>query len=99
MEAFGKFCFGVLAIVVAALIGGFVFMKLWAWFVVYAFGVQELNLIQSIGIVFFVSYLKKKKKDDDGEEIDWEKFVKEFFTGIFWDAIILGLGWLITLLQ
>ena len=64
MEKFGKFCFGVLSIITRSLLSGYAFMKLWEWFIVYAFHVQTINLIQSIGLVFFWGYLKPKKKDE-----------------------------------
>jgi len=97
METFGKFCFGVLAIITTSLLGGYAFMKLWQWFIVYAFAVQPINLIQAIGLVFFWGYLKPKKKDE--EEMTWEKFTKMFVEALLWFGITLGLGYLITLLQ
>lgn len=93
METFGKFCFGVLAIITASLLYGYALMKLWQWFIVYTFEVQSINLIQAIGLAFFWDYLKPKKKDED--EINWEKFAKMFIETLLW----LGLGYLITLFQ
>lgn len=97
METFGKFCFGALAIITTSLLGGYAFMKLWQWFIVYAFAVQPINLIQAIGLVFFWRYLKPKKKDED--ELTWEKFTKQFIEALLWFGITLGLGYLITLFQ
>ena len=95
MEYFGKFCFGVIAIVITTLLGGYAFMKLWDWFVVWTFHIQSLSLIQSIGLVFLWGYLKPKKKDED--ELTMEKFTKQFIEAILWFGITLGLGWVITL--
>ena len=97
MEKFGKFCFGVLSIITRSLLSGYAFMKLWGWFIVYTFHVQPINLIQSIGLVFFWGYLKPKKKDVDG--FTWKKFIKEFVEDLLLVGVVLGLGYLITLFQ
>lgn len=97
METFGKFCFGVLAIITTSLLGGYAFMKLWQWFIVYAFAVQPINLVQAIGLVFFLGYLKHKKKGE--EELTWDKFTEQFVEALLWFGITLGLGYLITLFQ
>lgn len=97
METFGKFCFGVLAIIAASILGGYAFMKLWEWFVVYAFSVQPINLVQSIGIVFFWGYLKYQKKEE--EDLTWSKFTEKFIESLVRFGVTLGLGYLITLFQ
>ena len=35
---------------------GFVFMKLWQWFMVPSFGLNPLTLVQAIGIGLMISY-------------------------------------------
>lgn len=97
METFGKFCFGVFVIITTSLLGGYVFMKLWQWFIVYAFSVQPINLVQAIGLVFFWEYLKPKKKDE--EKLTLKKFTKQFIESLLWYGITLGFGYLITLFQ
>ena len=97
MKTFGKFWFGVLAIITTSLLSGYVFMKLWQWFVVYAFAVQPINLIQAIGLVFFWGYLKPKKKYKN--EMTWEEFTKMVTEALLLFGITLGLGYLITLFQ
>jgi hypothetical protein len=96
-ETFGKFCFGVLAIIITSLLGGYVFMTLWQWFIVYAFSVQPINLIQAIGLMFFWRYLNPKKKDD--VEMTWGKFTEMIIETLLWFGVVLGLGYLITLFQ
>lgn len=97
METFGKFCFGAIAMIISALIGGYAFMKLWEWFVVYSFNVQQLTLLQSIGLMFFWGYLKPLKKDEG--EMTFEKFASQIGEGILLVLIALGIGYLITLFQ
>lgn len=97
METFGKLCFVGLAIITTSLLGGYTFMKLWQWFVVYAFGVQPINLVQAIGLVLFWGYLKHTNKSK--YEFTLEKFTKQFVEALLWFGITLGLGYLITLFQ
>ena len=96
MEMFGKFCFGALAMIISAMIGGYAFMKFWEWFVVYSFNVHTLTLLQSIGLMFFIGYLKPIKKEED---MTFEKFVTKIVEAIIFVLISLGFGLLITLFQ
>lgn len=96
MEIFGIISFGILAILTSALLGGFTFMKLYEWFVSYAFDVQPLNFVQSIGLVFFLGFLKGRGKEKV-TETEWEEFVAEFFTHLLFFALALGIGYVITL--
>ena len=98
MENFGKLCFVVLAILISYIIGGYVFMKLWQWFVVYAFAVPSLSLIQSIGIMFIVGFMKYSYKYKE-ESITWDNIIEQFKGVITFYIITLILGYLITLLQ
>lgn len=97
MEIFGKISFGIVAILTSALLGGFTFMKLYEWFVSYAFEVQPLNFVQSMGLAFFLGFLRRGK--DKVTETKWEEFVAEFFTHILFFAMTLVIGYLITLFQ
>jgi hypothetical protein len=97
MENFGKFSFGLLSIVITVLFGGFVFMTLWEWFVVYSFNVSALTLIQSVGVMFFWGYLKAKRNAD--EKLTWKIFLKDTKDSLMFHGIALGIGWIITLFQ
>jgi len=98
MENFGKVCFVLLTIIVGAFIGGFMFMKLWEWFIVYAFAVKPLTFIESLGVAFFWSYLKYTKAKDE-EKFSIELLYKAWGNIIIWSIMILGTGWIITLFQ
>ena len=97
METFGKICFAAVAVILSSVLGGYVFMKLWEWFVVYAFAVKPLTLIQAIGLMFVWGYLKHKSKKD--EDVTWEDFAREVFSTLILMCMVLGIGYLITLFQ
>ncbi len=90
---FGKLCLWALVIITKFLLDGFVIMKLWQWFIVYAFAVQPINLIQSIGLVLIWKYLLSENKDGD------KNFTEQFIKTLLRFGITLGLGYLITLFQ
>lgn len=99
MEKLGKICVGVLILITTSLIGGYAFMKLWQWFIVYAFSVQAITLVQAVGLAFFWGCLKPKNKDKDNDEFTWEKLTNKFIESLSWLVVTLGLGYLITLFQ
>lgn len=94
METFGKICFGIIAIIASTLLGGFIFMLLWGWFVVPTFNLQYLTLIQCIGLRFFLNQFSGKdyKKDTTFAELG-EMFARELLGG----GLVLLLGWIIHL--
>jgi len=79
-----------------SLLGGFVFMTLWDWFIVTTFQARTINLPQAIGLVLIVGYLKPKTKKED-DDLDMEKVGKSFLTAIFMAGCVLGIGWIVTL--
>jgi hypothetical protein len=98
METFGKFMFGTISLILMSIFGGYVLMKLWDWFIVYAFALNSINLIQAIGLSFFISYIKARKKENE-EKTTFESFLKDMGNSILFLLITLGLGYLITLFQ
>lgn len=95
METLGKICFATITIIISTLIGGYVFMKLWQWFIVTSFHVQGLSFIQSIGLSFFLNYLKPGKKIEKESSI--EDLLKIFIEIIIVSGLVLVFGWMITL--
>jgi len=69
MENFGKFMTIVLAMIISPIISGFVIVKLWAWFIVPTFEVNPLRIVEAIGIMLLINYLKAKrdKESDMGQ--------------------------------
>lgn len=98
MENFGKLCFIALSLAVAYLLGGYVFMKLWQWFVVSAFAVQPITLIQSIGLTFVLVFLRYKYEKKE-KETTWDSIIERFKGTITFYIMALILGYLITLFQ
>jgi multisubunit Na+/H+ antiporter MnhB subunit len=78
MEAFGKFCLFVLAMIISIIVSGFAFCKLWLWFVVPIFGLPVLTLVQAAGIINIVGYItyRKEQKDErDPSVVMYEAFI------------------------
>lgn len=85
--AIGVFCAALLALVVR----GFVFMRLWSWFAVPVFGVREFGISISIGLLLaarsVLGFREFKKPDDNsGETIT--RLVAESLAMLF--LLILG---------
>jgi hypothetical protein len=92
MEEFGKICFAILVLFLLAISGGFVFMYLWDWFIVTAFQVQHLTLIECIGVSFFIGYNKGKTNTKENQLKD---LGKDFIESLIYSGIILFLGYVI----
>lgn len=102
MEKLGKIVFYSVSIILNTVIGAFVFMKLWAWFIATTFGILELKLYHCIGIVIFISYIRissGNKKDDEEVELTPVLIFKLLFRRIIYGVIYLLIGYLIHLFQ
>lgn len=97
MENFGKFMTVVLAMIISPIINGFVFSKLWLWFIVSTFQMQPLRVVESIGILFLISFISIKRN----KETDNDKFWETFATNMVFTVCIAGFallsGWVVTL--
>ena len=99
MENFGKFVTLLLAIIITPIINGFVFSKLWLWFIVPTFQMQPLRVVEAIGIIFLINFIKTKITKEDYVDDDkfWENFVTKMFSIILIAASALFFGWITTL--
>jgi hypothetical protein len=95
MEAFGKFSLGTLLLVLSVLLEGFVFMKLWSWFISPTFGVDPITQVQSIGVILVYSYIKTKSPKT--EDFTFEKFLGKIAEVILLGLMILGIGYIVSL--
>lgn len=98
MEYLGKFFFIVIAMVISSIIGAFVLLKLWMWFVFPVFIVPALTIWQAMGISFFIGYLKidLTKNSDDNDDSLTDRIAHILITVIVYAALVLGLGWILS---
>ena len=95
MENFGKFMTVVLAMIISPIINGFVITKLWLWFVVPTFEANPLRVVEAIGLMFLINYIKAKRDN----EADKDKFWEQFATNIIFMFLMAGFtllsGWIV----
>lgn len=83
----------------AALWRAFVLMKLWAWFVVPAFGLQPISMITAFGLAVLISFgfMTPSASADDGRKDDADEAKELIMTigyGFLWPALGLVVGWI-----
>lgn len=81
--------------VLSVFIGGFVFLKLYGWFIITTFNAPVISLPQALGLMLFIGYLKPKPKKDEDEKFSIEKYAKQFIELIVIASFALGIGYLI----
>lgn len=96
MENFGKFITLVLAIIMAPIINGFVFCKLWLWFIVPVFDLPQLRIVQAIGISLLLHFCLFKKPGDQKDDF-WKELYSTIFFVVFLSGFTLLSGWIVTL--
>ena len=95
MENFGKFMTVILAMVISPIINGFVVTKLWTWFIVPTFDANPLRIVEAIGLVFIVNYLRMKR-DKNADEVDfWSDFASNILFIILYAGFALFSGWIV----
>ena len=92
MEQLRDFSIAIILSAVETIVGGFLFMTLWKWFIVTSFQITPLSLIQAIGVMFFIKHLRRLPEDKSFDE-----FVKESLRYILSCGVMLGFAWVITL--
>ena len=79
---------------------GFVFMKLYNWFIPKAFNVEEINLVLAMGVFIVALFLKYKYKDETEENKDKDfsdKLLKAFLIITIVAPMFLLLGYIVHL--
>jgi len=79
------------------LMSGFTLSVLWSWFIVPLFPVEELTLIQAMGLGMVISYTSRNqiKKPED---VDYVPFIFEHVVSSFMRSLsALAFGWAYTL--
>ena len=83
---------GLLAAAIPVFIyGGFVFSKLWEWFVVPALKVDPIRLPLAMGFVVIFEFLKGYK----GKKRSLKEEVKLMVESVLWVSILLLTGWVL----
>jgi hypothetical protein len=97
MENFGKLVTIVLSMIFSVVITGFVFAKLWLWFIVPIFQFQPLRLVESIGIIVLISFVMVKQDNSVTNGNFWDKFVDSIMFTVVSSGLALLCGWIVTL--
>lgn len=81
----------VVMIVLSAIVNGYVFSQLWAWFVVATFGLTAITIPQAIGLAMVIGWFKTGLKQDESlnEFKGFTKLVYLFITQVFTAIITL----------
>lgn len=97
METFGKFMTVLLSMIISPIINGFVFSKLWLWFIVPVFHTNPVRIVEAIGILVLINFIRLKGNTDFNNDNFWEKYIKSLILMIFVAAFALLFGWVVTL--
>lgn len=96
MEAFGKFITGLILTIFLTIVGGFVLVKFWDWFIIPIFQFKSLTLIQAIGLSYFISYIKTTFKRNE-DEFDFVKMISQMIFSLIMFVLLFGIGYIIHL--
>ncbi len=79
----------------APIVYGFVFCKLWGWFIVSTFELNPLRIIEAIGIMFFINFIKAQSKEFKPSSSDfWEVLGEVIMEIIIYALLALFMGWI-----
>jgi hypothetical protein len=78
MENFGKFMTVILLMIISPIISGFVIMKLWMWFIVPTFEVNPIRIVEAIGFMFLINFIRSKR-DKDAKGKFWDEWIVQMF--------------------
>lgn len=73
---------------------GFVFMKMWAWFVVPIFGLPAITIPVAIGIALLIGFLTHQRNGESDDPMDYA--VKSFSHGFVNSGVVLLIGYIVT---
>ena len=95
-ESFAKIMASILLVAVNTIIRGYVFTKLWIWFVVPIFQARPLRLIESMCLLLIMAYLKIKPTDVRKKDTDfWDDLGFSIFATIFIALFTLLFGYIL----
>ena len=83
--------------IISPIIKGFVFSKLWFWFIIPTFQMQPLRVVEAIGIIFLINLIRAKKdKEADTDEF-WDTLANNMVFIVLMAGLLLLSGWVVTL--
>ena len=97
MENFGKFMTVLLAMIISPVINGFVFSKLWLWFIVPTFQIQTLRVVEAIGIILLINFIRVKRDKEASKDKLWETLALNMIFVVLMAGFALFSGWIVTL--
>ena len=79
-----------------AVINGWAFALLWAWFIAATFGLPEISIPVAIGIAMTVGFLMPWNKDPDQDKSSFgEKMAEAFLKVSIKSLMAVGFGWVV----
>lgn len=102
MSKFSKTLLVIITLIVLSILSAFVLYKYWQWFIIPIFGLNQITLVEALGLMSLISYFKltSQKNNNVQEKTDdefWNVFNDEvsFFISSF--IVMLSFGWLLQL--
>lgn len=95
MKTIGILTTSLAVMIIALLWRGFVFAKLWAWFIVPVFALPGLTIGTAIGVAAVVSFLTAKVDVKEKEKQTLEYFYQSVVVALVHPATCLLFGWII----
>lgn len=102
MKVFGQLMATLIVTAILFILQGFVFSKLWLWFIVPMFGTRPVKIIEAIALLWIIQFTLSifvKKKSNDEKESFTEKLITYCIYAIVISTLALGGGWIIKLLM
>lgn len=98
MENFGKFMAIVLILIINPIVGGFVLSKLWLWFIVPIFQMEPLRVVEAIGILLIIGFLKFKrdKVEEALNQNFWAALGEDFIYALLTAGMFFLFGWIVS---
>jgi MFS family permease len=97
MENFGKFMAVLLGMIISPIISGFVVVKLWAWFIVPIFEANPIRIVEAIGIMALIYYIRSKRDKNAKADEFWDNYKENIAFVIFMSGYALLFGWIVHL--
>lgn len=96
MKVIGIITLTIVTVVLSTLWRGYVFSKLWLWFIVATFSACPLSIAQSIGLSSVVSFLTYQYDSyDDKSKSSAEKIGTGVAIALLMPALALFFGWVV----